>query len=229
MKADKINEKEYFKDRYVYFLSREKKARIILNELNQFANLGPNKKIKVLAVGGEYGFIEYNLSKWTRWNIITSDIEENLIKKYPKFKKYVTTKVLDATKLPYKDNSFDLVICNHVIEHILNYTTAINEIYRILKKSGYIYLATPNSHRKFVNPKIILTNKKRISDSKRIALHMGFSREELNYLLSMFSNIQNVTVNHQIKNLRQFGHVAKILPKSLFLEYSQTNVFICQK
>ena len=42
-----------------------------------------NKKIKVLAVGGEYGFIEYNLAKWTKWGITTSDIDEKLITKYP--------------------------------------------------------------------------------------------------------------------------------------------------
>jgi ubiquinone/menaquinone biosynthesis C-methylase UbiE len=34
-------------------------------------------------------------------------------------------------KLPFKDNEFDTVVCTHVIEHILDYRTAISELRRI--------------------------------------------------------------------------------------------------
>jgi len=47
--------------------------------------------------------------------------------------------------LPYKDNSFDLVWCTEVIEHLSNYKQTIHEIERILKPNGIYIITTPNS------------------------------------------------------------------------------------
>lgn len=43
---------------------------------------------------------------------------------------------VDMQNLPYKDNSFDLVISDQVIEHLENPKKAIEESYRVLKKDG---------------------------------------------------------------------------------------------
>ena len=53
--------------------------------------------------------------------------------------------ILDVTKLPYEDESFDVVICNHVLEHIEDDSKAIAEIYRILKPPGWAILQVPIS------------------------------------------------------------------------------------
>ena len=53
----------------------------------------------------------------------------------------------DATKLPYSDNSFDLVTILHVIEHIKNHKEALQEIFRVLKKDGTALIVTPNEAR----------------------------------------------------------------------------------
>lgn len=47
--------------------------------------------------------------------------------------------VADITKMPFRDHSFDYVICSHVLEHVLDPEAAIHEIERIGKK-GYIEL-----------------------------------------------------------------------------------------
>ena len=47
--------------------------------------------------------------------------------------------------LPYEDNSFDLVWCAEVIEHLSNYKQTIQEIERILKPNGTYIITTPNS------------------------------------------------------------------------------------
>jgi predicted SAM-dependent methyltransferase len=52
---------------------------------------------------------------------------------------------IDITKIPYPDNSFDFLICNHVLEHITDIQVAINEIYRVLKSGGQAVLQTPYS------------------------------------------------------------------------------------
>jgi predicted SAM-dependent methyltransferase len=52
---------------------------------------------------------------------------------------------LDITKTKYEDNTFDLLICNHVLEHIPNDGDAMREIFRILKPGGKAILQVPIS------------------------------------------------------------------------------------
>ncbi len=61
---------------------------------------------------------------------------------YPKDKE---TEKIDATEIPYDGEHFDLVICNHVLEHIPDYRKAISEIYRVLKFNGVAILQAPYS------------------------------------------------------------------------------------
>lgn len=43
----------------------------------------------------------------------------------------------DICNLPFKDNSFDVILCNHVLEHIPDDTKAMQELFRILKPGGW--------------------------------------------------------------------------------------------
>ena len=51
---------------------------------------------------------------------------------------------LETDDIPYKDNTFDLVICNQVLEHLKNYKKTISEAIRVTKKQGYIVFGIPN-------------------------------------------------------------------------------------
>ena len=42
----------------------------------------------------------------------------------------------DICDLPFKDNEFDVILCNHVLEHIPDDTKAMQELYRVLKVGG---------------------------------------------------------------------------------------------
>jgi SAM-dependent methyltransferase len=60
-------------------------------------------------------------------------------------KKGVKTKVSTLeTVFPYKDNTFDLVHSNQVIEHLFNLDFFISEIRRVLKPGGVLVISTEN-------------------------------------------------------------------------------------
>jgi len=43
----------------------------------------------------------------------------------------------DICSLPFEDNSYDVILCNHVLEHIPNDSKAMQELYRVMKPSGW--------------------------------------------------------------------------------------------
>ena len=69
----------------------------------------------------------------------------------------------DITNLSFKNNSFDLIICNHVLEHIEDDRSAMSEIYRVLKKDGIGILQVPidNNLEKTYEDRTVVSKKDR--------------------------------------------------------------------
>jgi SAM-dependent methyltransferase len=55
------------------------------------------------------------------------------------------TNLIDITNAPFGDDEFDVIICNHVLEHIPEDRKAMREIYRMLKPGGWAILQVPIS------------------------------------------------------------------------------------
>lgn len=51
--------------------------------------------------------------------------------------------VMDSTKIRFKDNFFDTVICIDVLEHVKNKDIVLNEIHRVLKTNGQLIVSVP--------------------------------------------------------------------------------------
>lgn len=49
----------------------------------------------------------------------------------------------DICQLPFADNSYDIIFCNHVLEHIPDDKKAMQELYRVLKPGGMAILQIP--------------------------------------------------------------------------------------
>jgi SAM-dependent methyltransferase len=68
------------------------------------------------------------------------------------------TSILDIENITYPDNEFDVIICNHVLEHVNNDKIAMAELYRVLKPGGWAILQVPISNslkETYENPEII--------------------------------------------------------------------------
>jgi SAM-dependent methyltransferase len=52
--------------------------------------------------------------------------------------------VASVTKLPFKDGSFNRIICSEVLEHIPEDKVALDELIRVLRKDGAIGISVPH-------------------------------------------------------------------------------------
>jgi ubiquinone/menaquinone biosynthesis C-methylase UbiE len=57
---------------------------------------------------------------------------------------------MDITHIEYPDESFDIILCNHVLEHVSDDKKAIGEFCRVLKRDGWAILSVPISGEKTV-------------------------------------------------------------------------------
>ena len=86
---------------------------------------------KVLHVAPELCFLD-RFKKLKTLKYITGDIESPLAEVK-----------MDIHQIPFPDNSFDVVFCNHVLEHVADDLKACAEINRVLKPNGWGIIQSP--------------------------------------------------------------------------------------
>lgn len=70
---------------------------------------------------------------------------------------------MDLHDIPFNDNTFDVIFCNHVLEHVNDDIKCIGEIYRVLKPGGWAILQSPVD----INRKITLEDPNIASEADR--------------------------------------------------------------
>lgn len=53
---------------------------------------------------------------------------------------------IDLQRIDRPDGSYDVVVCNHVLEHVPDYRAALRELARILSPRGFLFLSFPDPH-----------------------------------------------------------------------------------
>jgi len=96
------------------------------NKTNFFAS-----RLKLLHIAPELCFKDI-FENMENLEYITGDLESPLAKVK-----------MDVMDIPFEENCFDVVFCNHVMEHVESDNKAMTEIYRVLKPGGWAIMQSP--------------------------------------------------------------------------------------
>ena len=120
------------------------RARIIFKEL---AIIEKEKSDKVLDIGCGDGIFPIELAK-RGYSVVGVDLNVKSVNYAKYFSKRSEVKidflVGDACHLPFANESFDIILCSEVLEHIKDDEGAIREIERVLKQNGLLILTVPS-------------------------------------------------------------------------------------
>jgi len=103
-------------------------------------------KLRVLHVAPEY-FFQKNFRSMANLDYISADLNSP----------YAMI-CMDVTNILYEDNHFDVILCSHVLEHVIDDKKAMMEFFRVLKPGGWAILQVPvlqDRATTFEDPRII--------------------------------------------------------------------------
>ncbi len=105
--------------------------------------------LKVLHVAPEYCFLK-RFSRLQNLDYITADLESPLAKVK-----------MDVHDIPFQASTFDVVFCNHTLEHVEDDLKAMKELHRVLKPGGWGIIQSPiNIERKVTYEDPAITSEK---------------------------------------------------------------------
>lgn len=163
--------------------------KIFINKLIAF--IDETQATKILDAGcGEGHLLRAILEKREKLNIEGFDYSADLVGKAQKVNPTLNLSVNNIYDLPHEDNSYDLILCTQVLEHLEHPEKAINELGRITEK--YCILSVPNEPyfrlAQFFRGKYIAT-----FGNKPNHLNLWSARQFIQILKSHFEILQVVT------------------------------------
>lgn len=167
--------------------------------------------LKVLHFAPEYIFQKI-LRSMSNLDYISADLDSPL----------AMVKV-DIINILYDDNSFDVILCTHVLEHVIDDREAMKELFRVLKPGGWAILQVPILREKTFEDPTITTPEERLKyfgqedhfriyglDYKQRLEKAGFSVKVDSYLTELSEDIVNRY---------------SLMPEGVFKE----NIYFCSK
>ena len=147
-KIEELNLHKHLSKKY-YRIREKNKHYLYFNDnwIEEYKKLVPKQSYKkTLDLGcGTVEFYEL-ITKNLKSTYTGVDLSPDMLKvgksKYQKIKLYEA----DAENLPFKNNSFDLVVGRGIIHHLPDPKKGCQEAFRVLKKGGYFIVSEPHSN-----------------------------------------------------------------------------------
>jgi ubiquinone/menaquinone biosynthesis C-methylase UbiE len=125
-------------------------------------------------------------------DIIGLDISKGML---TKAKERMNTLVNgDSQRLPFKDETFDVIVCRSLLHHLPNPKEGVSEMYRALKKSGEVIISEPIQSILSKIPRKLVKGSKHFSE-----IHKDFKKIEL---------ISIISDKFRIEEIRHVGYIA---------------------
>lgn len=119
--------------RHWWFVGRQK---IFLTALRKYIRTDKNRVLDVgCGTGGMLPLLQHF------GEVTGTDVDVQAVH-FARQRKYITVDVADAQKLPYQDNSFDLVSAVDLIEHLENEQLLMDELVRVTRPGGYVFITS---------------------------------------------------------------------------------------
>ena len=115
-------------------LSLERHRLLWLYLTNETDFFDPSKPKRVLHMAPEQCFLK-RFKKLAHIDLVTADL----------YSPIVDVKA-DICNLPFEANEFDIIFCNHVLEHIVDDKKAMQELYRVMKSDGFGIFQIPQDY-----------------------------------------------------------------------------------
>ena len=122
---------------------RTQKFRKIISVLQDFHPR--TQSLNCLDIGCSSGIITSFLGDHFS-KTIGIDIDEEAVQyaKKQSLSPHIHFLIADSMALPFQDNSVDVIVCNHIYEHVPNANQMMDEICRVLKGEGFCYFSAGN-------------------------------------------------------------------------------------
>ncbi len=149
--------------------------------------------MNILEVGCGDGTLWKGLNIPEKISLTLTDISEGMIRDIRKVfgedRKYLRLLSCDCQAVPFEDNTFDLVVANHVLFYCGDVEKACREIYRVLKPGGRVIAATYGKHHMEEINRLVLGFDERIVLSSQ-CLYERFGKENGGSILEkMFKEV----------------------------------------
>lgn len=111
--------------------------------LNKMRQMQANRSLRILELASSTGTVAVRIKNEIDCELIASDIERSTLGLADK--SLLRLIQFDATEnFPIKTNSIDGIFMGELIEHIFDPLHTLYECYRVLQKSGFLVITTPN-------------------------------------------------------------------------------------
>lgn len=113
----------------------------VRDKLNSFKRIGPDARVAEIG-SGAHGLIFFFNAKH---GVGVDPLAANYVSLFPKWQRRVPTVTAFGERLPFADQTFDVVLCDNVIDHAESPRDIVGELARILAAGGLLYF-TVNVH-----------------------------------------------------------------------------------